>query len=95
MLPAHTPPQSTPVIEPALTASQNGEPETDTKQNRELEVDDKWQKPSIEEEGEPRVKAAVWNEEQVQNGVNSSPTRQVRQCSRQFRSAEDLSCLLS
>ena len=81
--PPTTPPSSTPVIKPALTVNQNGEPEADAKQNGELEVADQLQPPSdggesVKEE-EPRVKVAVWDEEKVENGIDSSPTRQVRQ----------------
>ena len=81
--PPTTYPSSTPVIKPALTVNQNGEPEADTKQNGELEVADQLQPPSdggesVKEE-EPRVKVAVWDEEKVENGIDSSPTRQVRQ----------------
>ena len=81
--PLTTPPSSIPVIKPVLTVNQNGEPEADAKQNGELEVADQLQPPSdggesVKEE-EPRVKVAVWDEEKVENGIDSSPTRQVRQ----------------
>ena len=78
-----TPSSSTQVTKP-LTVNQNGEPEADTKQNGELEVADQLQPPSdggegVEKEEEPRVKVAVWDEEKLENGIDSSPTRQVRQ----------------
>ena len=81
--PRTTPSSSTQVIKP-LTVNQNGEPEADTKQNGELEVADQLQPPSdggegVEKEEEPRVKVAVWDEEKLENGIDSSPTRQVRQ----------------
>ena len=81
--PRTTPSSSTQVTKP-LTVNQNGEPEADTKQNGEVEVADQLQPPSdggegVEKEEEPRVKVAVWDEEKLENGINSSPTRQVRQ----------------